>query len=261
MPKYDLHVHTKLSSCAKPEAIAADYIARAKEMGLTAIAFTDHMWDSAVPGASNWYKPQDYAHICELKAELPAADPSLKILFGCECECDKYGVVGISEEVAAQLDILLVPHSHTHMKDFTIPAALREDDAVHGRYLVEHFMHIINSPVAKYVTVIPHPFAAVGCPTAQNVLNSIPTSALEECCAAAKEKNIALEINTSCFAGMNEEQMRNCAYLRLFEIARQAGCRFTIGSDAHSIPGMDALPKGEIFARIAGITEDMFLTV
>ncbi|MBE6561361.1 MAG: PHP domain-containing protein [Ruminococcaceae bacterium] len=261
MPKYDLHIHTRLSSCANPEVTAADYIACAKERGVTTIAFTDHMWDSAIPGASNWYKPQNYEHICELKKELPAADPDLKILFGCECECDKYGVVGISEEVAAQLDILLVPHSHTHMKDFTIPAELREDDAVHGRYLVDHFMHIIHSPVAKYVTVIPHPFAAVGCPTAQNVLNSIPDSALQECCAAAKENNIALEINTSCFTRMDEEQMRNCAYLRLFEIARQTGCRFTIGSDAHSVPGMDALPKGELFARIAGITEDMFLTV
>lgn len=260
MPKHDLHIHTSLSSCAKPTAIAADYIARAKEMGLTTIAFTDHMWDSAVPGASKWYEPQNYEHICRLKAELPAADPSLKILFGCECECDKYGVVGISEEVASQLDILLVPHSHTHMKDFTIPAELREDDAVHGQYLVKHFMHIIESPVAKYVTAIPHPFAAVGCPTAQNVLNTISDAALEECCRAAAEKNIALEINTSCFSKMTEEEIRGCAYVRLFEIARQAGCRFTVGSDAHTISYMDALPKAEMVARAAAITEDMFLS-
>ena len=261
MPKYDLHVHTSLSSCAKPTAIAADYIAQAKKMGLSTIAFTDHMWDSAVPGASSWYKPQNYAHICQLKKELPASDGSLKILFGCECECDKYGVVGISEEVASQLDILLVPHSHTHMKDFTIPAELREDDAVHGQYLVTHFMHIINSPVAKYVTVIPHPFAAVGCPTAQNVLNSISDSALEECCIAAREKNIALEINTSCFSKMDEEQIRNCAYVRLFDIARRAGCHFTYGSDAHDIPAALTLPKGEIFARAAGIPEEQFLVI
>ena len=30
MPKHDLHIHTRLSSCAKPEALAADYIARAR---------------------------------------------------------------------------------------------------------------------------------------------------------------------------------------------------------------------------------------
>ena len=259
MPKHDLHIHTSLSSCAKPTALAADYIVRAKEMGLNTIAFTDHMWDSAVPGASKWYEPQNYEHICRLKAELPAADPSLKILFGCETECIMDGTVGISEEVASQLDILLVPHSHTHMKNFTIPAELREDDATHGLYLVKHFMHIIESPVAKYVTVIPHPFVAVGCPTAQNVLNTIPASALEECCRAAAEKNIALEINTSCFSRMNEEEIRSCAYVRLCEIARQAGCRFTAGSDSHDICAMDTLPKAEIFARAAGITEDMFL--
>ena len=68
MPKHDLHIHTSLSSCAKPTALAADYIVRAKEMGLNTIAFTDHMWDSAVPGASKWYEPQNYEHICRLKA-------------------------------------------------------------------------------------------------------------------------------------------------------------------------------------------------
>ena len=122
-------------------------------------------------------------------------------------------------------------------------------------------MHIIESPVAKYVTVIPHPFSAVGCPTAQNVLNTISDAALEECCRAAAEKNIALEINTSCFAKMTEEEIRRCAYVRLFEIARQAECRFTVGSDAHTIATMDALPKAEIVARVAGITEDMFLSL
>jgi HisJ family histidinol phosphate phosphatase len=258
MPKYDLHIHTSLSSCAVPEATAAGYIALAKEMGLETIAFTDHMWDSAIPGASNWYKPQNYEHICRLKAELPEADPSLKILFGCETECDMHGTVAISEEVAAQMDILLVPHSHTHMKDFVIPAATREDDAAHGMFMVKHFMHIMESPVAKYITAVPHPFAVLRCPTFRNLMNSIPNSALEECCAAAAEKGIALEINTSCIPA-EEEEIRRSEFVRVFDIARQAGCRFTVGSDAHDIVGMKNLPRAEIFARIVGITEDMFL--
>ena len=258
MPKYDLHVHTSLSSCAKPEASAAGYIALAKEMGLTTIAFTDHLWDSAIPGASDWYKPQNFEHICQLKKELPAADPSLKILFGCETECDMHGTVGVSEEVAAQLDVLLVPNSHTHMR-FVMDRALREDDAAHGLYMVKHFMQIMESPLAKYITAVPHPFSAVGCPTVENVVNLLPTSAIEECCAAAREKNIALEINTACFPGMEGEAIANSAFVRVFQLAREAGCRFTLGSDAHDHAGMRTLPKAEIFTRAAGITEDMFL--
>ena len=50
---------------------------------------------------------------------------------------------------------------------------------------------------------------------------------------------------TSLFHGMNEEEIRSCAYVRLFEIARQAGCRFTVGSDAHDICAMDSLPKAD----------------
>ncbi len=260
MVQQDLHIHTRLSSCAKPEAIAADYIAHAREIGLKTIAFTDHMWDSAVPGASSWYAPQDFAHILRLKKELPPSDDSLKILFGCETECDKYGTVAISEEVAAQLDILLVPNSHTHMRGFVIPAEDYDDFVRHGKFMVKHFMDIVNSPVAKYITAIPHPFcAAGGCPHKQEIIDSIPDSALAECFAAAKEKDIAMEINTSGYGNMSEEELASSAFVRLYTLARQAGCRFTIGSDSHAMFYMDYLPKAEIVMKAAGIDESMLL--
>jgi len=259
MVQQDLHIHTSLSSCAKPEAVAADYIAHAREIGLKTIAFTDHMWDSAVPGASSWYAPQNFEHILQLKKELPPSDDSLKILFGCETECDKYGTVGISEEVAAQLDILLVPNSHTHMRDFVIPSEDRDDIVRHGKFMVKHFMDIVNSPVAKYITAIPHPFCAVGCPEAQQVLDSIPDIALKECAAAAKEKDIALEINTSGYGKMSDAELASSAFVRLYDIARRTGCRFTIGSDAHELSRMDNLPKAEIIMKAAGIDASMLL--
>ena len=87
---HDLHIHTELSSCSRdPDQNAAFLLKYAKTNGLTTICVTDHFWDETVPGASNWYMPQNYAHICALKKELPPSDSSLKILFGCECECDK----------------------------------------------------------------------------------------------------------------------------------------------------------------------------
>ena len=259
MIRQDLHIHTKQSLCASAKPEVKDYVANAKAMGLKVIAFTDHMWDNTVPGASSWYQRQDFAHISEIRGDIPASDDRLKILFGCETECDQCGTVGISRELASQLDILLVPNSHTHMKDFVMPAALREDSVKHGAFMVKHFMDIMNSPVAEYITAIPHPFAAVCCPTAQEVMNSIPDAELMECFRAAKQNNIAMEINTSSYTKMTEEEIRQSSFIRLYSLAREIGCTFTIGSDAHAIPEQYTLQKAEIVMEASGITEDMLL--
>ena len=260
MVRQDLHIHTSLSLCAKPTAVAADYIKAAKAMGLSVIAFTNHMWDSAIPGASNWYSKQDFNHILPLKEELSAEEKGLKILFGCECECDKNGTVAISREVAQQMDVLLVPHSHTHMRDFVIPAELADDAQKHGDFLVRHFMDIMESPVADLITAIPHPFHPCGYRPYADVINAISDKALEECCKAAKQNGIALEINTGCYAGMLADEIADYALTRVYTIAREVGCRFTIGSDSHDIPSMFTLPRAEYQMKAAGITDDMLLS-
>ena len=131
----DLHIHTRLSSCAKPEATVEYYMNKAREMGLKTLGFTDHLWDSAIPNANKFYVPQDFRHISEIRAELDAADKTGidRILFGAEGEYDpwRHGVA-LTPEVAEQLEILLVPNSHTHMmmpKDCYEPPRRHADSA------------------------------------------------------------------------------------------------------------------------------------
>ena len=255
----DLHIHTSLSSCAKPTAHADGYIEKARGMGLTLVAFTDHMWDSAVVGASPWYAPQNFKHISQLRPSLPENVGGMRILFGCETECDMHGTVAISRETAQQLDIILVPNSHTHMRGFVMPEECAETSEKHGAFMVRHFLDIASSPVADLITAIPHPFAAVGAENHEEILSTISDAALEECVFAAREKNIALEINTSVFHGMSDEHLAVCEYIRLFDIARRAGCRFTIGSDSHDIASMSTLPLAEKVMAAAEITDDMML--
>jgi len=55
----DLHIHSYLSSCSDdPEQTPEAILSHAKKYGLKTICLTDHFWDSAVPGASEWYAPQ-----------------------------------------------------------------------------------------------------------------------------------------------------------------------------------------------------------
>ena len=59
----DLHMHTHLSFCGQDEATVENYIAQAPELGLTRLGFTDHMWDSAVPGMPWWYRQTDIQNV------------------------------------------------------------------------------------------------------------------------------------------------------------------------------------------------------
>ena len=89
---HDYHLHSFLSSCASDPVQDEKYIlAKAKELGLSRICITDHYWDSAVPGASKWYMPQNFEHISKAKP-LPQAEGitylrSEERRVGKECVC------------------------------------------------------------------------------------------------------------------------------------------------------------------------------
>ena len=82
---HDYHIHSELSACSKDPAQSTAHILQyAMENGYGQICLTDHFWDETVPGASDWYKPQNFAHISE-SLPLPQND-KVKFFFGCEAE-------------------------------------------------------------------------------------------------------------------------------------------------------------------------------
>ena len=79
---HDFHIHSKLSSCSNhPEQTNENILNYAKKNNLKKIILTDHYWDSAVSGASDWYEPQNFEHL-NLAKPLPQAD-GIEFLFGC----------------------------------------------------------------------------------------------------------------------------------------------------------------------------------
>jgi histidinol phosphatase-like PHP family hydrolase len=84
---HDVHVHTNLSSCSHdPEQTPANILQKAADLGLRTVGFADHLWVSDLPGASNWYRPQDEKHVLQIRSQLPAGQHSVRVLIGCESE-------------------------------------------------------------------------------------------------------------------------------------------------------------------------------
>ena len=80
---HDLHCHSSLSLCSADKGKTAKSILDfALNNNYRRIAVTDHFWDEAVPGASDWYAQQGLEHIRQI-LPLPS-DDSVEFLFGCE---------------------------------------------------------------------------------------------------------------------------------------------------------------------------------
>ena len=129
---HDYHIHSQLSSCSSDPQQTTEAILRyGKQNGFKKICLTDHFWDDTVPGASEWYKPQNFDHI---KKALPLPKmEGIEFFFGAETDMDKFMTVGCSQEMLDRLDFLIIPTTHLHMKGFTY---FDEDNSIEGKIML-----------------------------------------------------------------------------------------------------------------------------
>ena len=223
----DNHVHTVSSLCASREAIPADYLKICKANGINVIGFTDHMWDSAIPGASDWYKPQNMERISLIRDMIPDDIDGIKIMFGCETEYVGNGKIAITKESAKTLDYVLVPPNHFHMKDLVIPSSVT-DNAEYKKYLIDRFMEICAIDLGVQMGIA-HPFMPLGIPETDVVLASITDDEYIKCFNYAKENGKSIELQTQLAVLDNPE------FNRMIKIAYDCGSLFHVGSDSHNM--------------------------
>lgn len=252
--KHDFHIHTNLSLCAEQDTTVAYYVRRAEEIGLTKIGFANHFWDEKIEGANGFYEPQNLAHVEQLKQELAkVTSEKVQTYFGCEVEYDTvHQAPSITEEVAERFDYVIVPNSHTHM---IMPKECFEPWQKHADFMVEAYENIINSNVSRYITAMAHPFEAVNCPHYSALIDLISDDRFKYLFDATAKKDIAVEINIGNYHEMADEDIINCSQIRMFRIAKECGCKFIFGSDAHNRRRHDSFAHTDVLADILGLKE------
>lgn len=230
---HDYHIHSQLSSCSRdPEQTPDRILQCAKENGLSRICLTDHYWDSAVDGASQWYRPQDFDHIA--KAMPLPQDEEVEFLFGCETDMDKLMTVGIPAARFDEFDFIIIPTTHLHMTGFTISNEDAESNERRAQLWVERLDALLHKSL---------PFGKIGlahlvCGLIKresreeylNVLSLIPDAEMERLFTMAAELGFGIELNQSDMSFGDDEAD---VVLRPFRIAKSCGCKFYLGSDAH----------------------------
>ena len=257
---HDFHIHSTVSRCCHDENQTPETILNyAKENGLKRICLTNHFWDDKVGSEAEWIDEHDFSHVSSV-LPLPK-DDNVEFLFGCETEYVGQGRVALKKESAELFDFVLVPPHHFHMKNFVRPLELEETEGI-CRLMKARFLEFCN---IEFAFGIVHPFMVLGYPgRIDEILKVFSDADFRTVYSYAAEKNKSVEINICALyqdvrldsEGFPEE------YLRMFTIARECGCRFHLGSDAHDAERLAAerFDKAYRFAGKCGILfpEDPF---
>jgi histidinol phosphatase-like PHP family hydrolase len=254
----DLHVHTYLSACCRekerqtPRAI----LALAERMNVSTIGFSDHVWANPEIVPSDWYRPQDTSQISRLREDLAGVSTEIDVLVGCEADMIAPGAFGITAEFAQELDFVLLACSHFHMSGFVAQPEGKTPRHL-GRHMLDFFLSGVSSGLA---TSIAHPFYPLGYfDQYDSAIDAISDAEFLDVFGAAAEHDVALEITTAFIPTHSARSFSIETPIRFLSLAKQAGCKFTLGTDAHSPEAQMRLPELVALTKPIGLTgEDIF---
>jgi histidinol phosphatase-like PHP family hydrolase len=232
---HDYHIHSTLSACCgDPLMTPQTILSTCESLGLKAIAVTNHLWDSSMPGADDWYRPQDVAHLEKL-LPFPPSD-KLEFLFGCETEFCGGDKIGLSPEHYDVFDWIIVPFNHLH-NNFSRPVDCVTPSQVAALY-TDHFEDLLRQPLPWRKTGIAHLTCQLTYPhpNLTDVFDLLDERRIRAVFDTLAKRGAGVELNAGCFKPGWEAKEKS--HLRIYEWARDAGCLFYCGSDAHSVSGI-----------------------
>lgn len=247
----DYHVHTPL--CHHARGWPADFAARAVEIGLTELGFADH---NPMPEQFDTWRMAlaDLPRYLDAVEEARARFPQLPIRLGLECDFIA-GQEAWIEQLAARADWDFFIGSVHYLPG----ADWALDDPQHmSRFRGREIGEIWASYWRTYESAIRSGlFDFVAHPDLPKKFGFRPPGDLrrfyEPAIAALTECDVAFEINT---AGLRKDCAELYPSRDFLELARAAGARVLINSDAHAPEELGAgFLEAAAFARDVGYTE------
>ncbi len=230
---HDLHCHTRLSLCsADPDMTPAAILEHAQKLHYTRQAITDHFWDESLPMDVDWYQIQNSAHIRQ-DHPLPSETGDVRLMFGCETEIDWHGVVGISRAHMDDYDFIVIPPNHLHLTNVTCPGQEHTPENL-CRMFTERLELLTKQDYPWHKIGIAHLNFLYDSDLSRQALDLMDPDRMKEIFRDFARKGVGIELNSHCFVPEHTNWTEYPdSHLKLFYIARDAGCKFYCGSDCH----------------------------
>ncbi len=241
---HDYHIHSTVSRCCKdinqtPERI----LLYAKENRFTSICLTNHFWDEKIPSEAEWIEEHSYSYLCSV-LPLPSAD-KIRFLFGAELDMDYNGVLGISENRLEKLDFVTVATTHLHLAGNTVKKPITSPEEA-AKIWLDKIDKLLSMSLPFYKMGLAHLTTGhILKEKTPEVIKLLSDSDLYRIFSLCADKKIGIELNTKTIFNSEEEKD---ILLRPYFIAKDCGCKFYLGSDAHKTDVL--LNAKENFERI-----------
>ena len=247
---HDLHIHTYLSGCSDdPEQNPERILRYAEENGMRHICTADHYWDEAV--SEPWLPYIDHGNERQARIlPLPQSE-NVTFHFGCETELSKDMVLGIHPDNYDKFDFIIIPTTHLHFIPFTVDPKdssterraelyLSRLDGVLDMDLPFHKVGIAHLACNLLAPGVNYP-ASVDHEEHIRVLDLISEDSYREVYSKMAKRGVGFEINFCYFGYYSDENLQKV--LRIHRIAKECGCKFYFGSDAHHPARLISAPK------------------
>jgi histidinol phosphatase-like PHP family hydrolase len=230
-------------------------IARAREMGLAAIGFADHVTPGPVPGCP-FYARQRPELLTELRAEIERSPGSIatdiRVLVGVEADFSLSGPACLDAELLSLADHVVVAASHFHL-----PGAPRPVDGT-PRAKADLMLRTAREALAlPGVSIWAHPFDCSRLRPLTEILATVTEDELVALIQLANERTVAIEIN----GGPALDDAYRQAMQPFYGLAREMGARFTVTADAHHPDDLERLDLALWWARVMGVKDQELLSV
>nr|AHF24448.1 hypothetical protein [uncultured bacterium Contig99] len=252
---HDLHCHSFLSLCSRdPGQHAAAILAHAKRCGYTVQCVTDHLWDSAVPGAMPWYALQNVEYVRRC-LPLPQ-DDQVRMVFGCETEFCGGKKLGLAPEHYDLFDFIVIPPNHFHMVGFVRPKEYDTEEKI-ADLLVERLEEISELDLPWEKVGIAHMTCHLTFREGEiyRVFRLVDERRYRAVMRRFAKLDAGIELNAAEFTPGWRAHEDDA--LRLYRLAKEEGCRFYCGSDAHHPEALDSVPQRlPDVVGLLGLTEE-----
>lgn len=106
-------------------------------------------------------------------------------------------------------------------------------------------------------TIVAHTFSPCGFTKdmQKRIIEAVTDDRYLECFSIAAEMGVGIEINTGAFK-FRDNDFADEPMIRVMKLAKAAGCKFTFGTDAHSLAGLDKIRMADRITELCNINED-----
>lgn len=252
----DLHIHTHNSFCAPDTTFIESYLPYCEGEGIKILGISDHFYSQKDLGSADTVTERTL----RLREEVEAAKKQtcIKLMYGCEAEYFYNRPTALTRELAQHYDYVLFAPSHIFNQKWEYDdAELEHPDSVR-KILMREFREVCALDYGVPMGIA-HPFYPIRAPWQQDVLDGITDDEYAECFSLAAARGLSIEIHASLTRKTTalDADGISPAYVRMLAIAKECGCKFHFGSDAHKPEAfIGGHAKLELAARRIGITED-----